>query len=389
MKIKLAPELEKALLRAIATGVCKPDIVTAEELSKDARITYESIVYLLKNRTTLPLKPSAVLLTAHTIHGVDKAAFKRYLNSFKEFELGEEVAKILRSARDKTILVQLINQAGTQLAKGQLDVREISRLLEKNYNGAITRVEPLSLAIKNKFTDPPKGHPIQSLPVISKAGNGLIGVWVVGGEPGLGKSTLCFQIGLDIAQSIPVLYYDLDGTGQVWILERARRISYGKVEVFKKLTKRFYLRESVASLDDDILFAKQHHSTDEILVVIDSLQALPSAIKFKKESLDSWLLRFKEMTKKNITFLCVSEKPRSQYGEATVGGFKGTGDIEYAGSLCAQVLPFDEDQDPDDPIRFHVVKNRHGKVHGHITDLERDKKKEFWFKETKGDDYDD
>ena len=81
MKIKLAADLEKALLRSIASGVCKPDVVDPEELSKEAKQAYESIVHLLKKKEP-PLKPDSVLLAAQTLFGDDRDDFRDYLKSF-------------------------------------------------------------------------------------------------------------------------------------------------------------------------------------------------------------------------------------------------------------------------------------------------------------------
>ncbi len=379
MKITLASDLEKALLRAVAEGVCQPDIVAAEELSKHGKICYESIRYLFAKKAAPPLRPTSILLTAQSLYGVDKYDFKTYLASFRELETGAEVSAILRSAREKTLLVQLINAASGQLSKGHLNVAEISQLLEKENYGTET-IRAFSDDVQTKFPEPPRGIPLRSLPVITRATNGLIGVWIIGGEPGLGKTVLGFQIGIDAANSTPVFYYDLDGTGRIWLLERARRISGGSVKCFKELTRNFYLRETIATLDDDIHFAHIKYPGKPILSIIDSIQTLPTSVKFQKQSFDEWMKRFKQLSKQGCIFVCISEQNRAGYGQANMASYKGSGDIEYAGSLCVQLLQ-EEDADEDDPVQFHIVKNRHGKTKGYIVDLERDKKKIFWFNE--------
>jgi hypothetical protein len=380
MKIKLHSGLEKALLRSIAEGVCDTDIVTSEELSKGpARQTYESMVHLLRKKVELPLKPGSILLTAQSLFGVDEDDFKTYLRSFKDIDVGKEIYEIARTAREKALLVRLINEAGTQLAQGHLNPTELVRLMESN--NAPKPIQALSMSVQDKFPEPTTGISLRSLPNLSEAARGLIGVWIIGGEPGLGKSTLAFQIGLDAASTIPVLYYDLDGTGHEWLLDRCRRIAGGSVKAFRKLTQNFYLRETVGTLDDDLRSIRNDGHAGEILVCLDSLQTLPTSIKYKKESLDSWINKFKQLTKKKIVFVCVSEQNRAGYGEARMSSFKGTGDIEYAGSLCVQLLQPDSANDEDDPVQAHVVKNRHGIKKGHFIDLVRDKDKEFWFNE--------
>ena len=382
MKIKLAADLEKALLRSIAEGICQPDIVSAEELSKSGKQAYESIVRLLKKRKP-PIKADSVLLQAQAIFGVDKEEFKSYLRSFKELDVGSEVSEIVRSAREKTLLVRLINEAGTQLSNGHLDARELGRLMEAN-GAAPDPIGALSHAVKDKFPEPPTGIPIKSLKHLSEVTNGLIGMVIIGGEPGLGKSTLAWQLALDAGMSVPVIYYDLDGTGRVWLLNRTKHICRGNIKSFKRLTERFYLRESIHSLEDDIAFIRKDYS-GEIVTVVDSLQTLPTSIKYKKEGLDSWINRFKQLTKKNVVVIGVSEQNRANYGEARMAGFKGSGDIEYAGSCCIQLLKAEDANDEDDPTQVHVVKNRHGSTKGHVVDLVRDEDKIYWFNEEEVD----
>ena len=386
MKVKLAADLEKALLRSIAEGLCPPDIVTAEELSKTARQAYESISHLLKRKTPAPLKPDSILLQAQAMYGVDRETFKSYLRSFKDYDTGSEVSSILRAAREKQLLVHLINEAGTQLAKGHLDVGQIRTLVERDIS-ADTAMRAMSSSVQYRFPVPPSGIAIRSLPLLSAATNGLIGVWVVGGEPGLGKSTLAFQLGLDAGENIPVVYYDLDGTGHEWLLDRVRRIAGDSIKTFRSLTKMFYLRETIATLEDDLSYARKQHGDGKIVIVIDSLQTLPTSIKYKKEGLDSWINRFKGLSKRDVIPILVSEQNRAAYGEARMSGYKGSGDIEYAGSLCVQLLQ-DEDDGTEDPVQVHIVKNRHGKTKGHVLDLVRDKKKVFWFTEEEADEVD-
>ena len=62
MEIKLAADLEKALLRSIAEGVCRPDIVSSGELSPMARHAYGSICHLLKKKAEPPLSPASIFL---------------------------------------------------------------------------------------------------------------------------------------------------------------------------------------------------------------------------------------------------------------------------------------------------------------------------------------
>ena len=46
--------------------------------------------------------------------------------------------------------------------------------------------------------------------------------------------------------------------------------------------------------------------------------------------------------------------------------------------MCAHVIA---DKDDDDVLQFHIVKARHTKKKGYITDLARDRERTFWFEE--------
>ena len=375
MKIVLSPDLEKALLRAIAEGVCPADVVVPEELSKKAKVIYGSIKHLLDKKARPPLKPASILLTAASLYGAPKDLVKDYLRSFKEFETGSEIQTILRTAREKATLVSLINEAGGQLAAGDLRVSDLARLL--NRKEYVEQSAPFSDEISDVFPKPPSGIKIQSLPVISETTRGIFGVWIVGGEPGTGKSTLSWQLALDVGSRLPVLYYDLDGTGRDWFRERTRYIVNDSIKQFKKLTARLHYRENIRTLDEDLVSIKA-----PAMLVIDSVQTLPTSIKFSKQSLDEWIKKFKDLSQRGYALLLISEKPRSQYGEANVSGYKGSGDLEYGGSVCLQLLG---EEDDEDTVQCHVVKNRHGKGKGHIINLERDAKRVFWFAEQEVD----
>jgi hypothetical protein len=371
-KIKLAEELEQNILQAIRLGLVAPDIVEKEELSKKAQAVYLAINHLLKKKVPTPIKTSSIQLAATTLLGVPPGAVTRYLGGIESTDPGVEVQAILRSAREKALLVGLINTAGAQLASGDVHLSDLTQSLERGA-GAGDPIVSLGDRVKDRFPKPPVGFPLGSLPKISDITNGLFGIWIIGGEPGLGKSTLSFQIALDVAENYDAVYYDLDGTGESYFLERARHIFRDNIKAFKKATSRLFFRPTISTLESDLNVIKP-----PALLVVDSVQTLPTSVKFSKQSLDDWIRRFKNLTKKGYAIMFISEKARSEYGEANLSGYKGSGDLEYGGTMCAQLLA---DPDDEDIVQYHIMKNRHGKDKGHITDLERDEKRIFWFKE--------
>ena len=373
-KIKLAPDLEKSLLLAIAQGVAVPDVVAPEELSKKGKTLHAAILYLLRHKAKPPLKPASIALTVSNLLGVEKKTVADYLRTFEEYETGPEINTILRAARDKALLVTLVNEAGGQLASGDLNVSSLGNILTKGTHGTET-IKSLSERVGDRFPKPPVGYQVDSLAAISKATNGVCGIWIIGGEPGLGKSTLAWQLSLEVGSNIPVVYYDLDGTGYEYLVDRTRHIVGGDRKRFNRMVENLFLRETINTLEEDLSVIKP-----PALLVIDTPQTLPVSAKYQKQGLDGWIRRFKELRNQGYTLILISEKQRAQYGEVSLGGYKGTGDIEYAGTLCIQLL---QNEDDDDLIEFHIMKNRHTATRGHIVNLERDSKKVFWFKEVK------
>lgn len=373
MKIQLADDLEKALLRAIAEGVCKSNILEIEELSKEGKHVFKAINYLL-SKSNPPLKPASIYLTATAVEGAEEDEVRAYLKGFAGLGTGEELVSILKAARDKALLVKVINAAGSQLTEGSLKPNVIRQLLESSCTQPDLRT--FASSVGNKFPEPPRGRPLGSLPRITEYTRGINGIWIIGGEPGLGKSTLSWQIALDygrVAPAYPILYYDLDDTGYSWFIERTRSVVRGSIKEFHRWTDKIYYRETISTLENDLSIIKP-----PALIVVDSLQALPTSLRFKKESIDAWIGQFKDLTKRGYVVLAVSEINRAGYGETNMKGFKGSGDIEYGGTMCAQLIQAEDD---NSLLEVHIVKNRHGVKKGHAVNLERDEKKIFWFNE--------
>jgi len=371
--IKLGADLEKALMRGIVEGVSSPESVTLQELSKKGQVIHGSIVYLLKKGVSPPFKHTSITLAAKHLYARDRDEVGAYLTSLAEHETGTEINTLLRAARDKAALVALVNQAGEQLASGDLRVSDLTSILATQQSNGPAK--PLSETVGRRWPRAPRGIDIPSLPIISENSRGLFGVWAIAGEPGLGKSTLTWQIALDVSREVPVFYYDLDGTGEEFFIERTRSIVDGDIRRFKRLTKNLFFRHTIASFEEDIA-----RFDPPALFVIDSIQTLPASVRFAKESLDNWIRRFKETARRGYPVLTVSEKQRSEYGEANISGFKGSGDIEYGVTVGIQLLGYEDDETL---VKCVLVKSRHSKKKGHIIDLERDEDKTFWWKERK------
>ncbi len=371
--IKLAPELEQSLLKAISQGIASASTLSPEELSKPGKAVLRAISHLVNNGASTPLKPSAIYLASKKIFGGETKEITKYIRKLEKTELGEDAGAVIQTMRDKDTLVQLVNEAGTQLKEGTPNFLHLGSILEERSDVGGRKIHSLSSQVGTKWPKPPHGPEINSLPLVSKAGHGLCGIWALGGDPGVGKSTLAWQLALEMNDAMDVLYYDLDGTGTDWFIERGRQI-YGSTKRFKRHVANVYVRNGIASLDTDLMRVRP-----PALIVVDSIQTLPTNIFHRRSSLDKWLVDFKGIHKKGFTIVLVSEVGRNSYGEPGLDAFKETGEIEYACSFGCVLVGDPEEE--DEPVEFHIVKNRHSKRKGHITDLERDEKKTFWFNE--------
>lgn len=371
-QITLAEDLEKAILRGVVEGVCPATAVRPEEISKEGKIVLKATQHLLNQGAKPPLKPAAVLLVAAS-QGADKEQIRGYIRSFRNLDIGSDVVAVARVARSKEVLVMLINEAGEQLSSGNVDFSKLSSFIESRTASSAEEIVSLGKEI-DEWGARPRGYEVKSLPKFSKILNGITGVWVVGGEPGLGKSCLAWQLALDLGDRMPILYYDIDGTGKEYFIDRTRQIVNDNLKVFKRLTGRVHLRETIRTLDADLAVVKP-----PALLVIDSGQTLPTSALHRRTSLDKWIVDFKGIAKRGYVVLIVSEVPRSFYGRIGMGSYKETGELEYAGSTCLQLSG--DPGDSDEPIGVHVLKGRHVKAKGHVLDLERDEKKIWWFRE--------
>lgn len=380
--VTLGPDLEIAVLAAIASGSVPPDSVTPAELpSKEGRSVLAALQRVVKSGTKTPVSLRSVVAAATDVDGAERKGIARLCTRLasilsKGSGPGSEVGELVQVVRDKKLLQRLINDAGAQLAAGSLDVGSLAGLLAVERKGA-GKLQSASELVANGVPPEPSGLSLKEwFPRIHSATGGLFGLWAIGGEPGLGKTTLCWQLALIAARTIPVLYYDLDGTGEGALLRWTWDICQGSRRKAGAALSRVHLRDSIRTLDADL-----GTLGGSGLVVCDSFQTLPTLTNHRRNSLDDWLTRFKGIVKQGHTVLLVSEKNRASYGRAAgLADFKETAELEYAVSMGAHLTgdPLDEDE----PIAFSIVKNRHRRTKGRVTELVRDEKRGgHWFRE--------
>lgn len=355
-------KIELHLLKALIEGVLRPEDLDERDLSKEGRVLRKAVSALLKRRLVPPFALAVVLQTALALGG-ERKALESVAKQLEAVDLPGAVHQLGRIISYRRALALLIEEAGQQLAEGEVAPERLLSLLD----GAEADEKLVPLESLVEAERPAEGPPILSLKRISAAAGGLRGIWVIGGEPGIGKSTLAWQIALDAGRELPVLYYDLDGTGAGWFLHRTERI-VGEPKALKRALRQIYYRSTIRTLEADL------RQIGSAVVVVDSLQTLPARVEHRRAGIDRWLMRFKELQAKQPVVL-VSELRRTNYGQVSQAAYKETGEIEYAGTFCLQLVG-----DPACP-EVHVVKNRYGPERGFLVELERDRELVWWFRE--------
>jgi hypothetical protein len=353
---KLSIDLEYALLAAVLRGGIAPSEVSAEELSAEGG----RVLAALKSLSP-PAPPEALELVLREMYGWDKTTAAQVVARIADAlpaSMGAQAAR--RHVRMRYALVRLVNEATRQMDAGAVDLDALLRILSTL--GYEREPETLAAILKSGWLPPVPRIALPSLPQVTGRLGGITGFIALAGEPGVGKSTLAFQMALDAVQVMPVLYYDLEN-GRYTVGERLRAVCGDNLELARERTKRLYYREAAGWLEVDLLAVGS-----PALVVIDSIQKLPTAAEFRRAGLDRWVHRLEGLKARGYHVLVVSEVARSQYGgDAWIGAYKETGEIEYAADLGLQLLP-----EPTG-ASLHVVKHRHGAWRGMVARLRRER----------------
>jgi len=353
-KLKLTPEMEKALLAGLIFGAVQPESVDPNEFSVQARNVHQAVSDLLLAGNAPPLSLPAIALSLTEVHGLPAPTAQAYLESIKAtLPTADGAEPVIRKLREQHALLQVANAAMGQLAKGEFKAEQLYDALAGT--GVSKAPTPLASEIKDGLPPPPPRLPLRLLPVFSeRIGGGLVGLTVLAGEPAVGKSRVAWQVALDVSsQGINVVYYDLDN-GMATLMERTRLIFEGNYDAILQATQNIYLRDSIRSLDSDLVYIPP-----PALVVVDIFQALPVSQEYEREGLGRWIHRLGALRRRGYHVLVVSEVPRAFYGTPSLGAFKGTGEIEYTADLGFQMIPSSHVRGG---ASVHIVKNRHGEM---------------------------
>lgn len=366
--IPLNIDLEKAVLFAVMNGEMDLKNVNKDELSKLGKIVFTALTGLVKDGSLNGdgIHAKTVWLTATEIHDADGPELKAYIKEIENSEI-PEIQSIHGALSRKRIITKLVNEASDQVASGDYSILALKGLLDEHSHARNT-LSPLS-AEMGKDIRPPIGIALPGLRRVADATGGLYGVWLIGGEPAAGKSTLALQLSLIVGEKRPVLYYDFEqGTGVIkWHIHKAFNGDKKRIE---DATRQLYIRHSLSSLESDL-----DMMDEPCLVVVDSVQKVASSVTYRRESLESWVHRFEALKKYSHHILLVSEKNRSTYGDPSLKGYKETGELEYAADTAFDMIKPDE-QDSS-RVDLFITKNRHYPKRGYITTLKRHNS--WWF----------
>lgn len=335
-------------------GLVETDVVEEDELSREGQMVYKAILAL--EGTPPPYTQKAVLSAAVDVLGLHQAEVKKILGEVAKEKIGAEGKTLINSLRDKQALAALVNEASAQLGEGRLDHMALLATLEGSTR---TEMKPASDHLADGIPPDPTGVIVPGFEQIMQASGGVFGMWALGGEPGAGKSTIALKIARAFAeQDKPVLYYDFENGINAMLNHLGHAV--GKdLDALRKITERIYFRDTAKTLHEDL-----QTIAAPCLVVVDSIQKLPTNVEYRRVGLDRWIVRFEALKKKGHTVLLLSEKNRGSYGDAKQSGFKETSEIEYAADLGAQLIEIDEGV-----VEFHIVKNRHRQKKGLISTL--------------------
>lgn len=272
--------------------------------------------------------------------------------------LHRDVAEVLSGLRTRRALLTVISDASTQLSTGRYDLGRLVGEAVPSVPGV--PLVPLAEKLKNGPIKPPIGVHVP-YPSIQQATGGIIGMWVLGGETGVGKSTFAFTLALNASQhGMNVLYYDAEN-GEEVLLYRLLA-AYGSQEKVESAVERIYVRSSMSTIDADLRYIPA-----PALVIVDSAQKFGYEFRSRsyRESINALIRKLEIIKRSGYGVVLVSEIARASYGQVSNAGYAETRELEFSADVAAQVVL------QDDYVEFHITKNRHKPRRGLVSVLRR------------------
>jgi replicative DNA helicase len=210
--------------------------------------------------------------------------------------------------------------------------------------------------------------------------HGLSGVVVVQGAPGCNKSTLALQIAqFQAEKGNPSLVVDRENGRERFrlrLLCMSNRVSTVDALTCSVDVLRSYVQkiqgyplyvctdpiESAAEISEALAALWEKHQKP-MLLVVDSLQAMPLIAADERLSIQEWMKQLDQLKldwEGRLTIIVTSEKARGEggrnYSEAKLSSGKGAGGIEYKAEMVLDMRRANEGNE----IIVEIVKNRDG-----------------------------
>jgi replicative DNA helicase len=224
------------------------------------------------------------------------------------------------------------------------------------------------------------------------------GLYIEGGPPGAGKTTLALQVACEAAKTVPVVYVTYENAPQNLVLKcicRLGKISPTEVErgtadlaqlrqgasYFQVISRRLAFlegngRTSPAMIRGKSLQAMHRHRAEKCLIVIDYLQRMAHTLgnQSLRENVGEVSLQLREISNRLASpILAISSLNRQGYQAGQSNSYletlKESGDIEYSADVVLFLQEDKNNQSVTTSVKnmmLKVVKNRYGEAGGDV-----------------------
>ena len=353
--------LEFTVIYALIVGSLTPKQVKPHlpMFSKEGKVAYQGVQWLITQGAEPPFTTQGVKAACVEALGAVDHDIGPYFKQVENTVVGQEIVTVLKGAQDKYKLLQLQQLITKQLAELAFDPSAFKAVIENTTSTDTMK----SLAEQaSDWEDQDDGATRialgDGLRDLQEETRGVSGFWVIGGITGSGKSTLAWQLSVLAGRQRPVLYYDLENTAKV-LYERTLASMDGDVRKTYEALRSVYVRTEPREV-----FREVQELGTQGLIVLDSIQKIPSDVHVKRETMEEWLAKLDRLKQDGHIVIVVSQLNRGE------GNYKGTNDIEHTADFGIKLDPHDSN-----PLwsNIYIEKNRHGIHRGFLCTLKREK----------------